>query len=107
MWFPSGDGTGTQCRWLCSQIISNVRGWIARRGISERDVAACDSCHGEAAWPEYPRLAGQHRNYIVNQLKLFTTLGPNRGGPFARIMAKAARSLAPEEIEAVADWYGH
>lgn len=83
-----------------------MRGWIARRGISERDVAACDFCHGEAVRPEYPRLAGQHRDYIVNQLKLFTTLGANRGRPFAQFMAKAARGVTPEEIEAVADWYG-
>lgn len=79
---------------------------IARRGIPERDIAACDSCHGETARTGYPRLAGQHRDYIVNQLELFITLGPERGGPFADIMATAVKGLTPDEIEALADWYG-
>ena len=86
---------------------------IAARGIPERDIAACDSCHGTGR-PEYPRLAGQERHYLVRQLELFNEHGEARGGLHAEIMAQAIRRLPnpengplePEEIEALADHYG-
>jgi cytochrome c553 len=78
---------------------------IATRGIPERKIPACESCHGPAARPEYPRLAGQDRHYILQQLNLFVTLGPARGGPYAHMMAEAARGLTNEDMEDVAAWY--
>lgn len=79
---------------------------IARLGIPGDDVAACDSCHGPAGDPSYPRLAGQDRDYLLTQLKLFSELGAERGGHRANIMAKAIGTLSEEDMEAVADWYG-
>jgi cytochrome c553 len=86
---------------------------IATNGIPERDIAACDSCH-RAARPEYPRLAGQDRHYLIRQLELFNERGAERGGLHADIMAQALRvlpnaaagPLTPEEIDALADHYG-
>lgn len=86
---------------------------IAARGIPDRDVAACDSCHA-AARPEFPRLMGQQRHYLSTQLELFNEYGAARGGPYANIMAQAIRRLPntehgplkQEEIEALADHYG-
>ncbi len=86
---------------------------IAARGIPERDIAACDSCHA-APRAEYPRLHGQQRHYLATQLELFNEYGADRGGPHADIMAHAIRRLPnpedgplkPEEIEALADHYG-
>jgi len=88
-------------------ISGNARGReIAERGIPERDVAACDSCHGSSARPQYPSLAGQKADYIVTQLKLFSELGEGRGGLHAEIMAKAVAGLEEDEMRAVAAWYG-
>lgn len=81
-------------------------GAIARSGIAERDVPACDSCHGPAARPDYPRLAGQDADYLRSQLDLFVALGVERGGHNAHIMAEIVRGLTPEDIEALAAWYG-
>jgi len=86
---------------------------MARRGIPERDIAACDSCHAGAR-PEFPRLLGQREDYLKRQLELFNRLGAERGGAHAELMAKALRVLpqaekAPltaEEIEALAAHYG-
>ena len=86
---------------------------IAAKGIPDRDIAACDSCHGSAR-PEYPRLQGQNRDYLIRQLELFNEHGAERGGAHAEIMAQALRvlpgteegPLTHEEIEALADHYG-
>jgi cytochrome c553 len=79
---------------------------IAERGVPDRDIPACDSCHGSEARPDFPRLAGQQAPYIRLQLQIFVRLGALRGGRHAEIMARAVRSLSAAEIEAVADWYG-
>jgi cytochrome c553 len=85
---------------------------IAARGIPQRDIAACDSCH--AGRPEFPRLTGQDRDYLATQLELFNEHGVERGGHHAEIMAQALRvlpqmetgPLSQKEIEALADHYG-
>jgi cytochrome c553 len=79
---------------------------IALDGIPERKVPACESCHGEQARADYPRLSGQEPEYLLNQLRLFATLGVERGGPYAPIMAEAVRGLSHEEMATIAAWYG-
>lgn len=86
---------------------------IAAKGIPDRDVAACDSCHASGR-PEFPRLMGQRTDYLTRQLELFNELGEKRGGAHARIMAQALRVLPNAEegpltdavIEALAEYYG-
>jgi cytochrome c553 len=79
---------------------------IARLGIPDRDVPACDSCHGAAARAGYPRLEGQDANYLLTQLELFKELGAERGGPNAQIMAEAVRGLEADQLKALAEFYG-
>ena len=79
---------------------------IWTRGIPERDIPACAACHGDSARRDYPRLAGQDRDYLVRQLTLFGTLGAARGGPHAPIMTTAAHALTPAQIRELADWLG-
>ncbi|PXA99096.1 cytochrome c, class I [Nostoc sp. 3335mG] len=86
---------------------------IATEGIPARDIPACDSCHAGPR-PGFPRLAGQTAEYLQIQLELFQKHGAERGGPHARIMAEVVEDkleegphrLEPEELEAVADYYG-
>jgi cytochrome c553 len=81
----------------------------AGRDIAEGRIAgipACESCHGAAARTDFPRLAGQDVDVLRRQLELFLALGEARGGAHAEIMARVAHQLTPEQIEAVADWYG-
>jgi len=86
---------------------------IATKGLPERDIAPCQSCHGSGR-ADFPRLHGQNRDYLATQLQLFNELGAERGGHHAQIMAQALRvfpkvelkALTDEEIEALADHYG-
>lgn len=80
-------------------------GSIALHGIPDRKVPACESCHGRDARADFPRLAGQERDFILNQLHLFKALGASRGGRHARIMADVATGLTEAEMAALADWY--
>ena len=78
---------------------------IYRGGIASEGVAACASCHGPngAGMPsQYPRLSGQHSEYIALQLKAFRS--GTRANDAAASMRGMAGRLSDREIEAVADY---
>ena len=66
---------------------------IAERGAPERLVPACSECHGPGAErnPNYPRLAGQHADYLAQQLGLFK--GDRRGGTGIENHAEDRRTI--------------
>jgi cytochrome c553 len=78
---------------------------IAMEGIPQRDIAACDSCHGLSARSDFPRLSGQNADYLLTQLQLFAALGEERGGRYVSIMVEAASMLTPAEMRELALWY--
>lgn len=74
-------------------------------GISSKQVPACASCHalhGEGLAPEFPRLAGQHADYIAAQLRAFRSHS-RLSNPNA-MMRAVADPLSDAEIRAVADY---
>lgn len=78
---------------------------IYRSGIPKNGVPACASCHGldgAGLPPEFPRLAGQHVRYLVQQLRAFRS-GSRNSNPNAMMRALAAK-LSDVEIEAVAQY---
>jgi len=78
---------------------------IYRGGISSEGIAACASCHGPngAGMPaQYPRVSGQHAEYIEAQLKAFRS-GARANDAGASMRGVAGR-LSDREIEAVADY---
>jgi cytochrome c553 len=78
---------------------------IYRGGIAGKGVAACASCHGPsgAGMPaQYPRLSGQHAEYVEVQLKAFRS-GERANDPNAS-MRTVAGKLSDREIQAVADY---
>ncbi|MBE0623954.1 MAG: cytochrome c4 [Burkholderiales bacterium] len=78
---------------------------IYRGGIASEGVAACASCHGPngAGIPaQYPRLSGQHAEYISAQLKAFRS--GVRANDLNETMRGVAGRLSDREIEAVADY---
>ena len=88
---------------------------IYRAGISSKGVAACAACHmptGDGNAPAgFPRLGGQHAEYVAAQLKAFR-LGadqPNHASARVndgdtRIMRDVASRLSDLEIDAVASY---
>jgi cytochrome c553 len=75
---------------------------IFQEGIAARGVRACASCHGDNAEGAsvFPRLAGQHAEYVIRQLKVFRT----RLRPHGVIMADETRNLSDPEMRAVAQY---
>ena len=78
---------------------------IYRGGIAAKSVAACSSCHsptGAGIPAQYPRLAGQHQEYTIAQLKAFRS-GERANDP-NRMMRGVANRLTDQEIAAVAEY---
>lgn len=80
---------------------------IAERGLPKQRAGACTECHGTAIHEtdeRYPFLAGQRRDYLVQQLHLFRSA--DRGGTDrAHVMLEMAEMLTDEQIAAVAAYY--
>ena len=78
---------------------------IYRGGIISDGIAACASCHGPngAGMPsQFPRLSGQHAEYIEAQLKAFRS-GARANDSSASMRGVAGR-MSDREIAAVADY---
>lgn len=88
---------------------SNGKGSIGEKiykgGIPGIGVPACASCHGPngAGIPvQFPRLAGQHADYTLAQLKSFRA--GQRANDAAKMMRSVAAKLSDEDMAAVADY---
>jgi len=76
---------------------------IYRGGVGDRSVPACSGCHGPsgAGIPaQYPRLAGQHADYVEAQLVAFRS-GARHNNP---AMTAIAAKLNDREVKALADY---
>ncbi len=75
---------------------------IFNSGIPGEGVPACMACHGAegAGSAQFPRIAGQHADYIIKQLNVFHRSSEERAD--ATAMKMVAHNLKPEEIKAVA-----
>ncbi len=74
---------------------------IYEAGIPGANVQACITCHGKNAEGNaaFPRLAGQHAEYLVKQLVLFKS--SLRAGSNAPIMHNISTGMSFEQMEAV------
>jgi cytochrome c553 len=82
---------------------------IYRGGIAATGVAACASCHGADGhgMPAlFPRLAGQHQDYTIAQLKSFKGSFPAKADDRKNSpqMVTLAKRMSDEEMAAVADY---
>ena len=76
---------------------------IYRGGVADRQIAACAGCHsptGAGVPSQYPRLGGQHADYVATQLVSF------RDGVRTNSlqMNQVAAKLNDREIRALADY---
>ena len=74
---------------------------IFTEGIEGRNIPACVACHGEGAEGQgaIPRLAGQHRAYLAEQLRLFRS-----NARANETMHDNALNLTESEIDALAGY---
>lgn len=78
---------------------------IYKAGIPGLKVPACASCHGPAGAgipAQFPRLAGQHAEYTISQLKLFRS-GERANDP-SKMMRMIASRMSDQDMAAVADY---
>lgn len=76
---------------------------IFENGVSAKNAPACSSCHGPEGQGStaFPRIAGQHADYVVKQLEVFQRTVAR---PDATTMMKVAHDLSRQEIEDVAGY---
>lgn len=74
---------------------------IYLHGIASEGVPACAACHGADArgTAEFPRLAGQHTQYLLKQLGAFQSNMRN-----VAVMHGVAQNLRMTEMKSVADY---
>ena len=72
---------------------------IFEKGLPERGIVACASCHGKNAEGNsaFPRLAGQHSQYLIRQLGVIQK--SLRNSP---TMHGIIKDMRPDEMKAVA-----
>ncbi|MDO9237530.1 MAG: c-type cytochrome [Aquabacterium sp.] len=70
----------------------------------------CASCHGEGMNkpidPSYPKLAGQHPDYLYVALKSYMTTGNPQIGRGNPIMAAQVKLLTPVELKQLSNYIG-
>ena len=73
-------------------------------GDEERGVPSCAGCHDANGGgnKRFPRLAGQHRDYLIDQMHNFQK--DVRNYDAARVMREVAKRLTEDEIKAVAEF---
>jgi len=76
---------------------------IFEAGVAAQAVPACVNCHGKQGegLAAFPRLAGQHADYVVKQLQVFQRTDDR---PEGSIMKTVAHALTAQDIEDVAGY---
>jgi len=70
---------------------------------SQERLQLCAACHGpdgNSAAPDFPKIAGQHHDYLVKTLKDYKS-----GARKSPIMAPMAANLTARDIEDLAAYY--
>ncbi|MFB4202734.1 cytochrome c [Arhodomonas sp. KWT2] len=79
---------------------------IAQDGLWEQGVPACTTCHGpdgRGVGSVFPPLAGQHANYLRNQIEAWQS-GDRHDDPHG-LMASVAGRLEADQAAAVAEYF--
>lgn len=91
---------------LASTLVLGAGSVAALDGAELYMKKTCFSCHGKDAkttvLPMYPKIAGQNKAYIVQQMKDIKS-GARANGMSAA-MKGVMHLVNDEEIEAIADW---
>jgi cytochrome c553 len=87
---------------LCGLIASSAfaEGTAAAGEAKSTACAACHGIDGNSANPQWPTLAGQHKQYIVKQLKAFK--GGTRQDP---LMTPMAAALSEDDMADLAAYF--
>ncbi len=88
---------------LVVTVVLAPAGGHADATAGEAKAAVCAACHGErgnSQNPEWPKLAGQHPNYLAQQLRDFKS-----GTRKNEVMSPIAAPLSEADIADIAEFY--
>lgn len=76
---------------------------VFEHGVPAKSIPACASCHGDHGQGNgnFPRLAGQHSDYVVKQLLVFQRTDER---PEGAVMKTVAHLLTRDNMQAVAEY---
>lgn len=81
---------------------------IYEHGLPNAGMPACASCHGPRGMGDaakmYPRISGQHAQYVVQVLTGWHNGKPWGDSPHAKMVVEVAKKLTIEQINAVASY---
>lgn len=81
---------------------------LYRGGDLERGITACIACHGPrgvgTSLSGFPRISGQHAEYIKSQLEMFRSAG--RANDLNGMMRDIAAKLTDEDIAVLSQYVG-
>ena len=100
VYFGSQTAKSSKAR---SNGVGSVGEKIYRGGIADTAAPACAACHGPAGAGvpvRFPRLAGQHADYTLSQMKAFRT-GERANAPMMRTIAA---KMTDQDMAAVSDY---
>ncbi len=86
-----------------SMVLTLISGAEAVFAQGKEKAASCAGCHGEdgnSVMPGFPKLAGQHQNYLYKQLLAF-----KKGERNSPMMAPLATGLDEKTMEEIAAYY--
>ncbi|RKU01551.1 cytochrome c4 [Burkholderia sp. Nafp2/4-1b] len=74
---------------------------IFMAGLPDKGVAACIGCHGQHGEGQsaFPRLAGQHADYVIKQLRVFRETDTR---PRGAVMKEVCGNMSEQDMRAVA-----
>jgi cytochrome c553 len=87
----------------CAALFASSVALAANPAAGKEKSKVCAACHGpdgNSAAPDFPRLAGQHFDYLVKALSDYKT-----GDRKNAIMAPQAANLSKRDIEDLAAYY--
>ena len=99
-----GQG-GTAVEVVKDQALALLGQKVYRGGVQGTGVPACASCHGaqgKGIPAQFPRLAGQHTDYIYAELNKFRT--GERANDGAKMMRTIAAKMTDADMKAVATY---
>jgi len=87
------------------QALALIGQKIYRGGVQGAGVPACASCHGaqgKGIPTQFPRLAGQHSDYVYSQLNAFRV--GERANDAAKMMRSIAAKMTDADMKAVSSY---
>lgn len=98
-YFSGQPAPHPQLEWPASMVAAGQA--IFTGGVPAKNIPPCMTCHGDQAQgrEQFPRLAGQHADYVQKQLLVFQRTNER---PSGAVMKTIVHDLNPENIRNVA-----